>query len=711
MAAGHFKKNNQSMQKVTAFFAVTFAVLILAVSFGFAQTAKKNTPPVGVQRQNKIDIKPTIPKARRNPSLVFLEHADELLRREGEPYMVVTGNVQFSKGGMKMFTDSAHYFEETGSFDAFGNVHMEQGDTLFIFGDELNYDGKTEVAVLFGYNGKPVRLIDRKVKLETDIFTYDLYEELGYYTTGGTLSDGQNRLVSQRGEYSPNTKEAIFRDNVVLTSQRPNDELRLVNEALFYNTLSHIAEFHVPTTITNKDGVIKSDDGRYNTETRIAELFKHSVVTTTRGSTLEGDTLFYDRATGIGEAWGNMALVDTVKSSILYGDYGFYNEIIDSAFVTGHAQAMEFSKGDTLYIHGKYLFSVLRVDTLTRVVARDTIYFENEPADALDSPVEGNLVTINDSLSSGKNGINEISNLTVSDIFDSEHSSETSSELAQNSKPTLNFRIEERTEQYVDSTHVISAWPRVRMYRTDAQGLCDSLVFTQADSMVHMYYHPIVWSEDRQIFGNVIQLHVNDTTVESATLPDFGFMAQHIEDQFYNQLTGKVMKAWFDDGQLTRMLVEGSVEGIMYPEEADSTINKLVNFQTANLEAFFENQNVKRMKLWPQTSGEAIPLYLAKYNDLTLSKFKWYTGLRPTSPADIFNVSPEMDELMSDHRLPSPPYIPRLSGASTPPPDENDDSDAVEEESDSDAVSSPESTERIQTQSVKPDAPAEMQSE
>lgn len=658
------------MKRVTAFLAVTFVMLLILGSFSIAQ---QNLPRKPVQRQHRVVIRPEIPKAKRNSQLVFLEHADELLRRDFDDYMVLVGNVEFSKGAMHMYTDSAHYYDETGSFDAFGNVRMEQGDTLFIYGDELNYDGETEIAVLFGYDGKPVQLINRDVKLETDIFTYDMYEELGYYNTGGTLTDRENKLTSHYGEYSPSTKEALFRDNVQLTSRRPDDELHLVNEALFYNTDTHIAEFHVPTKITNKDGIIDSDDGYYNTETGIAELYQHSIVTTNRGSTLEGDTLYYDRANGIGEAWGNMALVDTVKSSILFGDYGYYNELIDSAFVTGRAKAMEFSNGDTLYVHGKYITSVLKIDTLVRVTGVDTIY--------IDPILSDNVGIIADSLTSSMEEFSSRSDSLLNPtVFTEEIISFTETEGIQNVSDTIveistldfpldsldvseekrQFRIEELTEQYVDSTHIISAWPRVRMYRTDMQGLCDSLVFTQADSMVRMFYHPIVWSEDRQIFGNTIELHVNDSTVESATLPDFGFMAQHIEDQFYNQLTGKTMKAWFLDGQLNKMLIEGSVEGIMYPEEADSTINKLVNFQTANLEGYFENQVVKRIKMWPKTTGEAIPLYLAKYTDLTLPKFKWYTGLRPLYPDDIFNIPPEMDELMSDRPVASPFPTPAL---------------------------------------------------
>lgn len=608
------------MRKVTVLLTVTLASLMLIGSWAASQQ-----PPVpkSQQQDKPVNIAPGIPKMKRTPELVFLEHADRLFRRETDDYMVVVGNVEFTKGGMHMYTDSAHYYEATGTFNAFGNVRMQQGDTLFIYGDELNYNGETEVANLFGYNGKKVRLINREVKLETDIFTYDLYEDLGYYMTGGVLTDRANRLESVRGEYSPTTKEANFYNDVVLTSKRPSDELRLVNQELYYNTITHIAEFHVPTVITNKDGRINSDDGAYNTNTGQAELYAHSLVTTTRGSTLEGDTLYYDRNKGIGEAWGNMALIDTARSSMLLGNYGFYDEIIDSAFVTGNAVAMEFSEGDTLYIHGRYLTSVVRVDTLSRVIGVDTVYTESMAEQSLDTL----LIEQPDSASVPK------------------------------------FTLVDRTEQYTDSTHIISAWPRVRIFRTDVQGVCDSLVFTQCDSIVRMYHHPIVWSEDRQIFGNEIFLHVNDTTVESATLPDFGFMAQLIEDQFFNQLTGKSMKAWFENGQLVRALVEGSVEGIVYPEENDSTINKLVNFKTGNLDGRFENQVMKRMKMWSQTTGSAIPLYLAKYTDLHLPQFKWYTGIRPRNPMDIYVIPDEMKELMSDRPLgeeipiPPPPLV------------------------------------------------------
>ena len=390
-------------------------------------------------------IEPQIPKAKRGSnSQVILEHADKLTRTLNDEYMVVTGNVKFSKGPMLMFCDSAHYFPDLGSLDAFGNVHMEQGDTLFVYGDELNYNGPQEIAYLYANEmSQPVRLINRDVKLETDIFTYDLYREIGYYNTGGVLTDLHNRLTSTEGEYIPSTKEANFYSNVHLKSLRDNDTLDIYTDSLLYNNNTHTAGSNSSTQIFNRDGRIVSYDGSYNTNTEYAELFGHSRVLTKRGTTLEGDTLFYDRKLGRGEAFGNMMLIDSVRQSTLSGDYGYYDQIVDSAYVTGRAMAMEYSRGDTLYMHGRYITSVITVDTIKQPGIADSI--------AVMVP---------------------------------------------------------------DTTHIINCWPRVRFYRTDLQGLCDSMAFVERDSILHMHRNPIVWSENRQIFGNLINVHLNDSTVD-----------------------------------------------------------------------------------------------------------------------------------------------------------------------------------------------------
>ena len=198
-----------------------------------------------------------------------------------------------------------------------------------------------------------------------------------------------------------------------------------------------------------------------------------------------------------------------------------------------------------------------------------------------------------------------------------------------------------------DSVRVLRAFNQVRFYRSDVQGICDSLQLSEADTIINMYRHAVVWNLERQIFGDEINVHLNDSAADWATLPTGGFMAEHLGENYYDQLSGKKMKAWFENKELRRLDVDGNVQVIMFPEEKDSTYNKMVNAESSYLRLNLKpKQEVDRITMWPEVSGKVIPLYLAKKADLFLPQFKWYDMLRPQSPDDIFDVSDDLKQLI-----------------------------------------------------------------
>lgn len=530
---------------------------------------------ISAQKRDTTPIRPSIPKADRHaPNRVFLERADELRKERYDSFQIVVGDVMFRQGDMFMYCDSAHFYEDPGAIQAFGNVRMEQGDTLFVFADRLDYSDTTELAILYADPGNKVRLINKDVTLTTDIFNYDLAIELGFYEVGGTLTDKDNRLTSWYGEYSPSTKDALFKDQVVLHSLREKDTLDIYTEEMLYNTGTRIAILDTVSTIISGDGTIHTTNGVYNTDTHKADLYDRSLVVAKNGNTLTGDTLFYNQDTGFGEAFGNIELTDTTNKVILNGDYGLYFEYNDSARVTGRALAREYSQKDTLYLHA---------DTIRTF-----------------------------------------------------------------KKITPEHFVDDTVKVEADTTHYLIAEPRVRFYRIDLQGICDSLTAVQRDSMLWMHNHPVVWNGERQIFGNVIQVHFKDSVADWAKLPEFGFMAEWIDENFYNQLTGKEMTAYFQDRDLRHLDVSGNVQAIMLPMENDSTYNKIANIESSFLAADFKDRTVERMKLWPETSGTMTPLYLAKKSLFFLPAFRWFEPLRPTSPEDVFNIPNEMLDLFNE---------------------------------------------------------------
>ena len=337
---------------------IRIAVLLLTMLVVSLLGRAKQTPmPI----QSNISTQKTeIETAAEDSKKVVLDYADSLLfdERINPDYQILKGNVQFHKGGMLMFCDSAYFYESTNSMDAFGNVRMEQGDTLFVFSDIMHYNGIDEEAKL-RYN---VILQNRDVTLSTDSLNYELGPNVGYYFTGGEIVDSQNTLESIYGEYCPDTKEAIFYYEVVLT----NEKAKLYSDTLKYNTTTHIAKIESPTEILSDSGKIISSNGWYNTNNNRAALYDRSEVAHNTYR-LIGDTIFYDSDNGFGNAFGSVFMEDTLQKVIMQGHYAYYYEKNDSAMVTDSALMMDCSQKDTLFLHADTLRAIMLPDS-TRLI-------------------------------------------------------------------------------------------------------------------------------------------------------------------------------------------------------------------------------------------------------------------------------------------------------------------------------------------------------
>jgi len=294
---------------------------------------------------------------------VHLEHTDLWLydKEIDEDRIVLTGNVKFRHDSTFMYCDSAYLFEQSNSLEAFGMVRIEQGDTLFIFGDYLFYDGNTRLAkIRYNVRMESIQPDSSIVTLFTDSLNYDRVEDIGYYFEGGMIIDEENELTSVYGQYSPGTKLAIFNDNV----QLDNPKYVLNSDTLHYHTETKIATILSPAVIVSDSTTIYSSNGWYNTEDNTSLLLDRSQVVS-GNRILIGDTIAYDRNTGFGEAFGNIFMHDTLEKVILTGHYGYYDEKTEFALATDSARCIEFSQGDTLYIRAD-TFQMFTVDSTAR---------------------------------------------------------------------------------------------------------------------------------------------------------------------------------------------------------------------------------------------------------------------------------------------------------------------------------------------------------
>lgn len=266
------------------------------------------------------------------------------------------GDVIFEHEGALMYCDSAWLYDEENKIRAFKNIKINQGDTLFLWGDHLDYSGNTKLAKV---TGKVVRLKDPKMELTTDILNFDRRNKIAYYSTGGTIVNDENTLTSDKGFYNTSSKTFNFKDCVVLV----NPDYTMYSDTLNYNTKTRVAYFHGPTTILSDSSSIYCENGLYNTVLDVAQ-FEENAILNSKNKILKGDSLYYEAKNDLGEVFGNIFIHDTVDHYVITGEYAWYSGQKDSAFVTQNPIYSILQEGDTLHIHGDTLQSNISKDSL-----------------------------------------------------------------------------------------------------------------------------------------------------------------------------------------------------------------------------------------------------------------------------------------------------------------------------------------------------------
>lgn len=287
--------------------------------------------------------------ASKQTKIEILSANELVYNQERGRYQICRGNVRFKQGTMLMDCDSAYFYEQINKIEAFGKIYIRQRDTLDLWGGYLEYDGDTRLAKV----SKNVRLTDGKMKLTTEQLNYDMVDKIGYYTTGGTTVNGNDKLYSRRGTYYSRTKELFFKDSVRLT----NPEYTMDSDTLKYNTRTKLATFLGPTYIHSEENTIYCQYGWYNTGTNISQFSKGAYIEGTENR-LEADSMMYYRNTGEGEAFGNIMLVDTSEEITITGQYGRYERFAKKTMITGDPLAIKNIDGDSFYLKADTLIDM-----------------------------------------------------------------------------------------------------------------------------------------------------------------------------------------------------------------------------------------------------------------------------------------------------------------------------------------------------------------
>jgi lipopolysaccharide export system protein LptA len=277
---------------------------------------------------------------------ILIENADFIDRNQTEipGAVVLTGNVRLNHEGAIITSNKAYYYEDENYAKFFGNVNMNQGDTLHMNSKYAEYNGAKKFA--FASGGVNMRSPD--MKLVTDTIYLDRNIQQAYYRTNGTITNGENVLKSKSGRYYISQKKYQFNTAVTLTN--PKYVLK-TNNLDYYTGPGHAYVFG-PSTITGKDNFIYTEKGFYDTKKDQAKLFTNSYIDydTQR---IKADYIYYDRKREFSSLTDNVKVRDSVNKYVIRGHYGEVYKGKDSLFVTKHAEAVTLAETDSVYIHAK----------------------------------------------------------------------------------------------------------------------------------------------------------------------------------------------------------------------------------------------------------------------------------------------------------------------------------------------------------------------
>lgn len=464
------------------------------------------------------------------------------------------GNVRFKHADALMFCDSAYLYPDQ-RLDAFGHVRITQGDTLEISGSVLHYNGNDRTARLEG----GVVLRNPDMVLNTPSLDYDLPLKIGYYTEGGRIEShsDQNVLTSQRGTYHSDARFFVFSKKVRLE----HPERTIATDTMHYGTATGLAAFYGPTRILQlKDGSeLNTLGGTYDTRSEKARFTRRSSILT-NGRLLQGDSLYYDRQTGLGRAWGNVSMSDSTGEMVVRGSRGSYNGLTERSMITGRAEMVMLMDKDSLFLHGDTLF--IRPDVRTDSSGVATTYRR------------------------------------------------------------------------------IIARRNVRFFKSDMQGVCDTLVYSDADSLLHMFHNPALWSGNDQITGEHIRITMRDGGPHRLDVMRKAFLMSLADSIHFDQVTGNTMEGFFRDGALHRILVEGNARTVYFAREVKDGKEELMGVNRADCSRMavgLAEGRVNTVTFMDRPDAVLYPMAKVPLEELRMKDADWRIEERPKSRADIFS--------------------------------------------------------------------------
>lgn len=402
--------------------------------------------------------------------------------------------------------------------------------------------------------------------------------------------------------YDATTKMAVLDGNVVCVEK----DMTLTTNILTFDVANSIANYYNGGKIVNKENTLTSKNGHYYSSSKDI-AFHYDVVLTNPDYKMNSDTLRYNTISKISYFLGPSIIIS--KEDYIYCENGFYDTQFERAafsknalLVTKHQQL----RGDSLFYDrlkqtGKAFRNVSLVDTSQKsILYGDLIEYKEKNSEALAT----------------KNAI-------YARIID---------------KDTLFIHADTLYHRDIDSVHnFLNAYHHVRLFKKDLQALSDSACYNSMDSLLQLFYEPILWSNRSQATGKKIMIKMDSASIKGFILENNAFLINQVDssDRF-NQLSCKNIEAFFEKDTIRKAILTDNVEVLYYAKDKSKVIG-LNRTTCAFMNIWFKNEEAERSTMNTKPQGTITPIKDVTIADTQLKGFSWQFEKRPKSKKDLLN--------------------------------------------------------------------------
>ena len=626
-----------------------------------------------------LSVLPVLAQKEGQDSLVVLvsSKSAQMVDVEGASYRKVVGPARFLHNNTYLLCDTAYWNVDSKVIDAWGHVSILQEETV-LTSDKLTYLIDQDLAQ---FRGSVVQLIDKDHNtLKTRHLDYNTKDSVAVFMNGASMRDKDGQIIeSIRGAYDSKVKKFTFVEDVNMFT----DSIFVKTNDLVYESDLNLATFGSATDAWHEKNMLSSNRGWYD---RGREVFFFADAVHVMSEDQEGwcDSLFFYRNTQDVDMLGNAQVTDTTRNVFaLAGRIEYMDSLSKVTLTRKPAVISQFEEQngsiDTVYLGAEKLvymtIPMFQVDSMAVVAsekrltdlnvdpvgeyrkkaaeaaakARDEA-MENDPnmaakkaaerkaaeekraAAAAAAAKKAEVKDMKSNLMPGRDSLSVGDSLALRDSLSVSDSLSVGDSLAvADTVPAL---------PPVDSTRIgfLQAIKNVKIFKKNMQVVCDSLLYSDLDSLARLFEGPLIWQDvTRQYAADSVFLVVEKSAMQKASLMSNAFITIEQDSTHFNQIKGAEMLAFFDDkGGLERFDVLGGATALFYLEENGvlATVNKT---DSKMLSASFANGEIQKIYYYDQPKNDGYPKVQLPREDRNLKGFSWDPKRRP---ADRNAVTP-----------------------------------------------------------------------